>query len=71
MNGLSVGAWDDQLDPERLRMDIVECFKASISDSAIRKRKRLQLDDTEMDGGLVEESRCKRLETGEEVSHML
>ena len=61
MNGFSVGAWADQLDPERLRMEIVEAFKASILDSAIRKRKRSQSGDTEVDGGLAGESQCKLL----------
>ena len=32
MNGLSVGAWDDFLDPDRLRLDIVEAFRASVLD---------------------------------------
>jgi hypothetical protein len=40
MSGLSVGTWDDQLDPNRLRMDIVEAFEALIVDNAIRPQKR-------------------------------
>jgi hypothetical protein len=39
MNGLSVGAWDDFLDPDRLRLDIVEAFRASVLDNVMRKRK--------------------------------
>jgi hypothetical protein len=71
MNGLSVGAWEDQLDPGRLRIDLVEAFKASILDNAIRKRKTLQPPgDTERDGGLVGESQCKRLKIGEEAPCM-
>jgi hypothetical protein len=51
MNGLSVGTWDDQLDADRLRMDIVETFRACISDNAIWKR---PLPDSKQDG-LAEE----------------
>ena len=39
MNGLSVGAWDDFLDPDRLRLDIVEAFRTSVLDCVMRKRK--------------------------------
>ena len=41
INGLSVGGWDDKLklDANGLRVDIVEAFKAFISDNAMRKRK--------------------------------
>ena len=35
MNGLSVGGWGDELDPDRLRMDMVEAFETCISDNAV------------------------------------
>lgn len=35
INGLSVSSWHDLLDPERLRIDIVEAFKTCILDSAL------------------------------------
>jgi len=35
MTGFSVGSWDDRLDAERLRLEIVEAFKACISDGAV------------------------------------
>jgi hypothetical protein len=38
MNGLSVGDWGDKLDAERLRLEIVDAFRACVSDGAIRKR---------------------------------
>jgi hypothetical protein len=40
MNGLSVGDWGDKLDAERLRLEIVDAFRACVSDGAIRKRPR-------------------------------
>jgi hypothetical protein len=36
MNGLSVGGWHDELDADRLRMEIVEAFQACISDNAMQ-----------------------------------
>jgi hypothetical protein len=42
MNGLLVGGWGDELDPDRLRMDIIEAFEICISDNALwRKNDRL------------------------------
>ena len=38
MNGFSVGAWDDYLGLDQLRLDIVEAFRASVLDNAMRKR---------------------------------
>jgi hypothetical protein len=38
MNGLSVGGWDDVVDPERSRTEIVEAFQASISDNAMQRK---------------------------------
>lgn len=38
MNGVDVGHWDDTLDPERLRMEVVELFNSSISNYTVRKR---------------------------------
>jgi len=35
MNGFPVGEWDDELDPDQLRMDMVEAFQACISDEAL------------------------------------
>ena len=35
MNGLLVGGWGDELDPNRLRMDMVEAFETCISDNAL------------------------------------
>jgi hypothetical protein len=35
MNGLPVGGWGDELDPDRLRMDMVEAFETCISDNAL------------------------------------
>ena len=35
MTGFSVGSWDDRLDAERLRLEIVEAFKVYISDNAV------------------------------------
>ena len=40
MNGLSVGGWHDVLDPERLRMDIVEAFETCISEKALQQTRR-------------------------------
>lgn len=37
MNGLDVGHWDDILDPERLRMEVVELFNSSMSNYSVRK----------------------------------
>jgi hypothetical protein len=51
MNGLSVGGWDDQLDAERLRLDIVEAFRTCVSDNAIQKR---PLTTSEQDGSVEE-----------------
>jgi hypothetical protein len=36
MQGLSVGSWRDVLDPERLRMDIVQNFYTSVVDNAMQ-----------------------------------
>jgi hypothetical protein len=38
MNGLSVGGWGDELDPNRLRMDMVEAFETCISDNALWRK---------------------------------
>jgi hypothetical protein len=38
MNGFSVGEWRDKLDPDRLRMDMVEDFNACISDNALWRK---------------------------------
>ena len=35
MFGLSVGGWQDKVDPDRVRMDMVEDFEACISDNAL------------------------------------
>jgi hypothetical protein len=35
MNGLSVGGWGDELDPDRLRMDMVEAFETCICGNAL------------------------------------
>ena len=48
MNGLPVGGWGDKLDPERLRMDMVEAFETCISDNALW-RKNDRLVTTEVD----------------------
>ena len=39
MDGLSVGGLHDVSDPERLRRDIVEAFKACISDNAMQRNR--------------------------------
>lgn len=64
MNGLSVGSWDDQLDADRLRMDIVEAFRACISDNAIWKRplpgsKQDGLEEFKGSGGDLSRKRLK------------
>ena len=38
MNGLPVGGWGDGLDPDRLRMDMVEAFETCISDNALWRK---------------------------------
>jgi len=35
MMGFSVGGWEDKVDPDRVRMDLVEDFEACISDNAL------------------------------------
>jgi hypothetical protein len=35
MMGFSVGGWEDKVDPNRVRMDLVEDFEAFISDNAL------------------------------------
>ena len=67
MNGLSLGGWDDQLDADRLRMEIVESFKTCISDNAIRKRPvatSRQDGSVEKFQGSVEDILRKRLKMG-------
>ena len=51
MNGLSVGGWGDELDPDRLRMDMVEAFETCISDNALW-RKNDRLVTTEVDASI-------------------
>jgi len=62
MNGLPVGGWDDKLDAERLRMEIVEAFEACILDNALRKREdpEKSSSDTRKSGFDVDDSRPKR-----------
>jgi hypothetical protein len=51
MNGLPVGGWGDELDPDRLRMDMVEAFETCISDNALwRKNDRPVI--TEVDASI-------------------
>jgi hypothetical protein len=38
MNGLPVGGWRDKLDPDRLRMDMVEAFETCICDNALWRK---------------------------------
>jgi hypothetical protein len=59
MSGLSVGTWDDQLDPNRLRMDIVEAFEALIVDNAIRPQKRRSLESGDSGGDVPPRKRLK------------
>jgi len=33
--GFSVGGWEDKVDPDRVRMDLVEDFETCISDNAL------------------------------------
>jgi hypothetical protein len=62
VNGLQAGNWSDILDPERLRMEIVELFNSCISDNSLTKpKKRGRPDDMEDDGILLRNS--KRLNT--------
>jgi hypothetical protein len=76
MNGFTVGDWDDRLDAERLRMEIVEAFEACISDKAIQKRENsgkssngtqksawngLETGFPGVDGFCADDSRPKRL----------
>jgi hypothetical protein len=44
MNGLQVGDWHDELDPERLRIDIVKAFETCILDNALRRKRAGNLD---------------------------
>jgi hypothetical protein len=37
MNSLPVGNWCDQLDAQRLRMDVVASFQACLRDNVLRK----------------------------------
>jgi hypothetical protein len=39
MNGLSVNDWHDELNTERLKMEIVKTFEACISDNAIQRKR--------------------------------
>jgi hypothetical protein len=61
MNGLPVGGWGDELDPDRLRMDMVEAFETCISDNALW-RKNDRPVTTEADASI------KTLEGGETSS---
>ena len=38
MMGFSVGGWEDKVDPDRVRMDLVEDFEACISDNALWRK---------------------------------
>jgi hypothetical protein len=38
MNGFSVGEWGDKLDPDRLRMDVVQAFETCIFDNALWRK---------------------------------
>jgi len=35
MMGFSVGGWEDNVDPDRVRMDLVEGFEACISENGL------------------------------------
>jgi hypothetical protein len=39
LNGLSISDWHDVLDPERLRMEIVEDFEECISDNVMQRKR--------------------------------
>ena len=52
MNDLLIGGWDDKLDAERLRMEIVEAFEAGISDDAIQKQENLKSSTNSKQSGL-------------------
>ena len=54
MDGLSVGGWHDILDPQRLRMNMVEMFNACISDGAMGP-----VGSDELDGAMVRSKRRK------------
>ena len=58
-----MGGWDDKLDAERLRMEIVEAFEACILDNAIHKREdpEKSSSDTQKDGFDVDDLRPKWL----------
>ena len=51
MNGLLVGGWEDELDPNRLRIDMVEAFETCISNNALW-RKNDRLVTTEVDASI-------------------
>jgi hypothetical protein len=61
MNSLLVGRWGDELDPNRLRMDMVEAFETCISNNALW-RKNNRLVTTKVDASI------KTLEGGETLS---
>src|SRR6266536_3027618 len=62
MNGLSIGGWHDELDAERLRMEIVEAFEACVSDNGMqRKRGR---ENPGKSSSRSEKSASKGLEKG-------
>ena len=48
MNGLLVGRWRDELNPDCLRMDMVEAFETCISDNALWRKNDI-LGTTEVD----------------------
>ena len=47
MNGFQVGDWHDELDPERLRMDIVKAFETCISDNALQRKRAGNLAESD------------------------
>jgi hypothetical protein len=61
MNGRLVGGWGDELDPNRLRMDMVKAFETCISNNALWW-KNDRLVTTEVDASI------KTLEGGETLS---
>jgi hypothetical protein len=51
MNGLPVGGWGDELDPDRLRMDMVEAFETCICDNALWQKSNRPVT-TEVDASI-------------------
>jgi hypothetical protein len=52
MNGFSVDSWHDVIDPERLRMEIVEAYQASISDNVMQRKGDPEKSSSDSEGNI-------------------